>query len=1167
MVERRNLKLVKSGDKQPPGAAAYKRARETKRAKRSVERRRLKVPQHLLLALQAAIGQRERPAYKNPFILPAFPPAAADAPKAAGMALDDNAALGDNMLWAGAAWQSQVAMYQEGLVFPGYVYLAELTQRPEYRVVAETISTEMTRKWIKIKSTASDDDDDAEQNKRIKALGKELERLRVQHWFQKAAEIDCFFGRSHLYIDIGDPAEKDPNKTAFDKEELLTPIGTGKDDISKSKIGKGWLKRLKVIEPIWVYPTNYNASNPLSTDWYEPDVWYVMGTRIHKSRLLRFVGREVPDILKPSYAFGGIAMSQLLKPYVDNWLRTRQSVADIVSAFSTFVLSTDLSSLLTESGDDLLRRLELFITTRNNKGVMAIDKDTEAFQNVSAPLGSLDSIQAQTQEHMAAIARIPLVKLLGIQPAGLNASSEGEIRAFYDFVHAYQEHLFRSRLDPIFHMAQLSLWGEVDEELTYEFEPLWELDEAALAGVQKTKSDMHNANVQGGLISPEEARRAIANDPDSPYQGLDINDIPEPPAQPGTEGGDLLGGEGGPEQGGPGGGTPNAGERHEGEDDELNDAGIPQHAPDDHGPSSQRGSFIDERTARGLGRNARVVGVSLVGGKRVALVELGDAPDEERAAGEGVEPLDEDFEPDSDSLNDVPPYDIGRENDDEPGSRPELGYPKAYPKKGDGDKRRFYERQRLNSSDDDDAEAQGRDDRRGGFTGDAALLFTPEARAARFIMALDKRLTTQWNEQEHPRGPDGKFVEYSIGAGLAKQAVKLGFTTAQHSPSGKIRLAHKSGAVLIVEPAGKGVASQKYTLYRPGQEPIHDVTGQSGRSFAQKIAPFLDTEKLPPDDRPPPPPKTEYNTPPAGLKDQSKPPRQPKPKKQPETREQKIERALKEMTIDPRAAASDKGKAIAQKAAQVAADLGLRDFKKIIVSDGFYEFELNGRKMRAGGTHGTLTGEIKIYIDDMDTAFTETLMAHEIMHDKWAYVKGRRSIEIVEGWKGGAVDRELDYIGGMLGYKLREGVSPSKYPFLTKMNKAFFSVPEHVWIETDGITNYSQEYWKSFKDGKSSFDTAVNETLAEISGLQYGGEHYWREGEENKGKRPRNDPKLPNRHEPIYQHHPEPFKNRDPRRIKQSHAAWLKLFNLVDELYGKESKHFENLNKQHGPKS
>jgi hypothetical protein len=58
------------------------------------------------------------------------------------------------------------------------------------------------------------------------------------------------------------------------------------------------------------------------------------------------------------------------------------------------------------------------------------------------PRWALSMLQAQAQEQMAAVSSIPLVKLLGIAPTGLNASSDGEIRVFYDYIHALQQSIF-----------------------------------------------------------------------------------------------------------------------------------------------------------------------------------------------------------------------------------------------------------------------------------------------------------------------------------------------------------------------------------------------------------------------------------------------------------------------------------------------------------------------------------------------------------------------------------------------------------------------------------------------------------------------------------------------------------------------------------------------------
>jgi phage-related protein (TIGR01555 family) len=154
---------------------------------------------------------------------------------------------------------------------------------------------------------------------------------------------------------------------------------------------------------------------------------------------------------------------------------------------------------------------------------------------VSAPLGTLDHLQAQSQEQMASVSQTPLVWLLGIQPTGLNASSEGEIRVFYDRIKAKQEK-FGDHVTTVLQILQLNEFGSIDPDIGFEFEPLWQLDDAGLAAVQKTKADVDAVYLGDGVISPQEARDRLAADLQSPYHGLE-GPPPEPPEMPGEEDG------------------------------------------------------------------------------------------------------------------------------------------------------------------------------------------------------------------------------------------------------------------------------------------------------------------------------------------------------------------------------------------------------------------------------------------------------------------------------------------------------------------------------------------------------------------------------------------------------------------------------------------------------
>lgn len=410
------------------------------------------------------------------------------------------------------------SIYCNGEAFKGYQYLAVLTQRPEYRKMSETIAKEMTRKWIKVVSRGDDDKSD-----RIKAINAALEKFKVRSTFNKAAELDGFYGRGQIYIDLNMP--RGGGRVDENPDELSMRL-----IMDKSKITKGSLNGFKVVEPVWTYPSAYNSDNPLAPDYYKPTQWFVMGKTVHATRLMMFVSREVPDLLKASYNFGGLSLSQMAEPYVDHWLRTRDSISDMVHSFSINGLKMDMSAFLASGmNQQLINRIELFNKMRDNRNVFLIDKEKEEFFQFNTPLSGLHELQSQSQEQMASVCNIPLVKFTGITPSGLNASSDGEIRVFYDDIHARQEQLFRDNLERVIDIIQLNEFGEIDKDITFEFEPLYQLDGEALARVRKSDADTAQVLISEGVISAEEERVRLASDPNSGYTSLDVNDLPPEP--------------------------------------------------------------------------------------------------------------------------------------------------------------------------------------------------------------------------------------------------------------------------------------------------------------------------------------------------------------------------------------------------------------------------------------------------------------------------------------------------------------------------------------------------------------------------------------------------------------------------------------------------------------
>ena len=410
--------------------------------------------------------------------------------------------------------------------FQGYPYLANLAQLPEYRAISDTIATELTRKFVKITSKG-----DTDKTEKIKKVQDCFDRLDVRGKFRESALYDGLYGRGQIYAEFKAKGNQLVSEMD-DGNELKAPLF-----LSNKKIRKGSLVGLRTIEPVWTYPSAYNATNPLARDYYQPGAWYVMNKTVHTSRLLTFVSRPVPDLLKASYNFGGLSMSQLAEPYVNNWLRTRDSVSDMIHSYSVAGLSTDLSTLLGdgESATDLANRAALFTQTRDNRGLMILNKDSEEFFQFNTPLSGLSDLQEQAQGQLCFVSHLPPIKLFGVSPGGLSGSGEDIMVAFRDWIGSQREILFTDNLNQIMGFIQLSELGELDPDIVWEFEPLEEMSDAEIAEINDKKSKTDVALIGAGVLAPEEVRTRLAADEHSGYNGLDVEDVPEVEEEPPAE--------------------------------------------------------------------------------------------------------------------------------------------------------------------------------------------------------------------------------------------------------------------------------------------------------------------------------------------------------------------------------------------------------------------------------------------------------------------------------------------------------------------------------------------------------------------------------------------------------------------------------------------------------
>lgn len=401
--------------------------------------------------------------------------------------------------------------------FLGYAYLSGLQQNGFIRAGVEGLADDMTARFIELIRTSDIENNDDDK---INKINEYLNAFQIKELFNKAAALCGYFGGCLIYVDTDD-------------EDLLSAL----DEKSLNHSIKGYV----LIEPINIYPGRYNSTNPLRADYFIPETWFVLGQEVHASRLLYLAADEVNMLLKPAYNFFGIAPAQIAADSVSHFIKDREAASRLLHKYSLLVFKTDMgSALYSGNPEELYSRVKVLADFRDNNSVIIIDKEDEDIVTVTTSLAGVTDVVRLSLELMPIMFRQPLTKFLGISPGGMNATGESDENNWNEYVLSQCEKIFRKPVKRLLELIQYDLFGEIDECIDFIFKVQSSNDEVKEINNNKIKADTYVQLTTAGIISPEEARKALAEDEKSGFNSIDIDNVPEPVNMGGNE--DLFGG-------------------------------------------------------------------------------------------------------------------------------------------------------------------------------------------------------------------------------------------------------------------------------------------------------------------------------------------------------------------------------------------------------------------------------------------------------------------------------------------------------------------------------------------------------------------------------------------------------------------------------------------------
>lgn len=236
-------------------------------------------------------------------------------------------------------------------------------------------------------------------------------------------------------------------------------------------------------------------------------------TRVHHSKVIRFVNRRLPMLERIREMYWGESEIEAL--YRDLLRRdsTAENISSLIFKANLSVMKIkDLDQIFSLNSVEAQKRfwdlLSAVTQVESNLGVKVINSEDDA-QYLNYSFGGIKDIYEALMMDLAGASRIPVTKLFGRSPAGMNSTGEADLQNYYDFIDDVREGIFKSVVLKLLPIIALSAWGEIPEDLDYNFRSMKELDDSQKTTIIQQRSGSIIEAFNANLITQDIAQKEL----------------------------------------------------------------------------------------------------------------------------------------------------------------------------------------------------------------------------------------------------------------------------------------------------------------------------------------------------------------------------------------------------------------------------------------------------------------------------------------------------------------------------------------------------------------------------------------------------------------------------------------------------------------------------------
>ena len=355
--------------------------------------------------------------------------------------------------------------------------------------IVTTVADDMVRKWRTVMWDGSQDEDG------VFDITREEDRLQVRKRVHSCIKWSRHYGGSLMIMVV---------KNQSRREQLEEPI-----DVEKVK--KGDLQNLIVYDRWRVYGTppdkrDYQAEAATFVPYLNqqfgdpnfgfPEFYYLADTsaKIHHSRCIRFNGEELPWTEWTKNAMWDDSIYKTGLRAITSYDELMSACRNLVTKASIDIFSaSDLADTLsTNDGTKRAQiRYQALAMMMSVYGIAIIDKDKESFDRKPLTFAGLKDLCDRFALDISGAYDIPLVRLFGMAPGGLNSDGESNLINYENHVAAKQVSDISPQLAQLDQVVVRSALDYMPDDYRSAWNPLRQMTEAQLSqiGYQDAQRD------------------------------------------------------------------------------------------------------------------------------------------------------------------------------------------------------------------------------------------------------------------------------------------------------------------------------------------------------------------------------------------------------------------------------------------------------------------------------------------------------------------------------------------------------------------------------------------------------------------------------------------------------------------------------------------------------